>query len=796
MQKNYFFRVMAIAMIFLFSANWGFAQTNPATATLPVSFTSQTGATLPTFMAIHRFGTTSGAIPTTRTTIDGNADLPNTSLNGSGGWIAETNDGLSILASGSNAAGAILFEFSTTGKENIQVSAIRWTKLDQTFRTMSIALQYRIGDSGTWIDVDSPSSSVYSTGIVGRANGVSDTQNLPVSTNNKPIVQIRWIYWESNAGTGGSRDRLGLDEVSITGTDISTTPALSLADLPNITEGNSGTTDAVFTITSSIPAPVGGITFDIATADLTPTTSATAGTDYVASPVLGVTSLTIPANQTSITFNVTINSDTDIEPNETFSVNISNAVGATIADAQAVGTIINDDFELIKIHAIQGSGSESTMLGTRKVQGIVTRTFFGAGSLNGFYLQEEDADIDGDPLTSEGIFVYNPTVQPTVGDNVTVTGTVIEFGTTIKLTEISPAILVEINSNSNQLPIPINVTLPVANVSDLERYEGMLVNLKAATGNLVVTNNFDLGRYGQIVLAADEPDINAPGANAPGTDARIDQYTQFNLPSVAGNSAYLEAIKKRTIYVDDANTLQNIDPIKFGRGGMPLTASNTLRTGDEVESVTAVLDQRFEGYRLQIGASSELNIIPTNVRPTSPNLTGNPTLVVGNMNVLNYFNGDGMGGGFPTARGAQTPAEFTMQRDKIIAAIIGSGADVLSLNEMENDGYEATSAIQDLINGLNAASSPGTWQAIIPATGTITATDAITCAMIYKPAKVIPEGNLAALLTGEYEEVGRAAIAQTFKQLSNNALVTLVGGHFKSKGSLNAGLGNTDSGDG
>ncbi|WP_345088803.1 T9SS sorting signal type C domain-containing protein [Flavobacterium chungnamense] len=199
-----------------------FGQTNPTTATLPFNFTG--AATLPTSMAVHRFGTSAGAIPTTRITTDGNADLPVTTTNNSGGYMIEGVsgvDGVTVLASGSQSAGAIISEISTTGLSNISVSWISWTKLDQASYTNSIALQYRVGDTGTWTNVDSPSSSVYSTSTAGRASGVSYTQTLPAGANNQTIVQVRWIYWVS-AGASGSRDRLGIDEVSITGTSAPT----------------------------------------------------------------------------------------------------------------------------------------------------------------------------------------------------------------------------------------------------------------------------------------------------------------------------------------------------------------------------------------------------------------------------------------------------------------------------------------------------------------------------------------------------------------------------------------------
>ena len=94
-------------------------------------------------------------------------------------------------------------------------------------------------------------------------------------------------------------------------------PILSINSIA-MPEGNSGTTIFTFTVTSNLPAPASGIAFDIATANNTATS---AGGDYVANSVNGAT---IPPGQTSCTFDVTVNSDTSPELDETFFVNISN----------------------------------------------------------------------------------------------------------------------------------------------------------------------------------------------------------------------------------------------------------------------------------------------------------------------------------------------------------------------------------------------------------------------------------------------------------------------------------------
>ena len=132
-------------------------------------------------------------------------------------------------------------------------------------------------------------------------------------------------------------------------------PTLSIADA-SITEGASGTKAMTFTVRMS-QASASAVTYTIGTADGT----TTAGSDYVSSTLVGET---IPAGQTSRTFTVTINGDATVEPNETFLVNLSATVGATIATSQAIGTIINDDGPTLSIadaSITEGNGGTKLM---------------------------------------------------------------------------------------------------------------------------------------------------------------------------------------------------------------------------------------------------------------------------------------------------------------------------------------------------------------------------------------------------------------------------------------------------
>ena len=133
-------------------------------------------------------------------------------------------------------------------------------------------------------------------------------------------------------------------------------PTLSIADVA-VSEGNSGTRLLTFTVKLS-KASTSSVRYNIGTA----TSTAAAGSDYVGRSLTGET---IAPGATSRTFAVTINGDNAREANETFMVNLSAPVGATIADGQAVGTIVNDDGPTLSIgNVLIAEGNSGTRLAT------------------------------------------------------------------------------------------------------------------------------------------------------------------------------------------------------------------------------------------------------------------------------------------------------------------------------------------------------------------------------------------------------------------------------------------------
>jgi hypothetical protein len=110
-------------------------------------------------------------------------------------------------------------------------------------------------------------------------------------------------------------------------------PTISIASA-SVNEGDSGTTNLTFTISLSAVS-TNDVTVDYATSN----GSATAGSDYTATSGTA----TITAGSTSTTVVVSISGDTSVESNESFTLSLSNASGATLATASATGTINNDD---------------------------------------------------------------------------------------------------------------------------------------------------------------------------------------------------------------------------------------------------------------------------------------------------------------------------------------------------------------------------------------------------------------------------------------------------------------------
>lgn len=413
------------------------------------------------------------------------------------------------------------------------------------------------------------------------------------------------------------------------------------------------------------------------------------------------------------------------------------------------------------ISTIQDSGFSSPESGNKRtIEGIVVGDFETFDSLAGFFLQEEDSDTDGDPATSEGIFVFNSwRDEVSVGDVVRAKGTVTEF---FGLTELTDVTDLEVCGTATP-PAPTDLTGPVPD-SDREAVEGMLVTF---TDTLYVTDTFNLHTFGEVWL---------------GMGSVIEQPTN-ELPAGPNMEALAAENIERSILLEDDRTgeLEPGDPIPF------LHANGTLRLGDSTDSLTGVMSYGFGQYRIH--ATQAVDFDETNPRPVVPDVGGD--LVVGSFNVLNYWTT--IGCGFE-CRGAQTPEQLAAQTAGLVEAIRGMGADIVALQEMENPvGFDyanknspAHDPINTLVDALNAAEGSTVWKWVGPADHYNDYP--IRNEIIYKADSVNQVGGPDAFADPAFDAIApsgtpyaRPPLAQTF--VANGEMFTIVVNHFKSKGS-------------
>jgi len=424
---------------------------------------------------------------------------------------------------------------------------------------------------------------------------------------------------------------------------------------------------------------------------------------------------------------------------------------------------------ITKIHDIQGSGDKSPLEGkTVTVKAVVVGDFENPEGLGGFFLQEEDRDVDSDPNTSEGIFVYarDAATNVMVGDLVTVTGTITEYESMTEIKSITKTTI----CGTVDVPSAVSITLPISDAA-LERVEGMRVTLPQ---KLTVADTYGLGRYGEITLS----------------NGRLFNPTEVAAPGEPAQRVMAKNALNR-IVLDDGNAGQNPDPIIYPAPG--LTARHPLRAGDTAIGVQGVLTYSYGEYLVE--PTTIPTFISTNTRKlTAPAVGG--SLRVASFNVENYFNGDGCGEGFPTSRGAATLTDFERQRDKLVKALVGLNADIIGLEEIENDGFGPQSAIYDIVRGMNAAAPIGTSYAYVTPSVDQLGTDAITVALVYCTQTVKPVGNPATMLMSDLPEMSRPPLAQTFADKASGAELTVVVNHFKSKSTSSAHGPDRDQGDG
>lgn len=469
------------------------------------------------------------------------------------------------------------------------------------------------------------------------------------------------------------------------------------------------------------------------------------------------------------------------------------------------------------IHAVQGSGSATPLAGEAlTIEGIVVARLVGGidDTLQGFFVEAEDVDHDGDPATSEGLFIDAASgglaAGLAVGDRVRVSGTARERSGRTVLEALTN---VELCTRGEPMPTAASLALPLAGIpsgdlaaaldaidSRYEPLEGMRVRVAAP---LVVAESFELERFGRIALD--------PGS-------RIRSFTDTALPSAAGFAAHQIEIARGRLLLDDGDdgedsALIHGRPLPFPAPG--LSISHRLRSGDRITNLTGVVDGLSSsstggasgprGARIRFVPETASEIIErANPRPAAPPVVGGSLRIV-SFNVGNAFatidatpsNSTGPCGpaGQLDCRGADSPAELERQTAKLVAALCRLEPDIVGLVEMENDADDA--AASGLVAAANAVAGCGPF-GLVP-TGPV-GSDAIRVALAFKTTSAEAIGSPAILdrsVDPRFDDFrNRPVVAQSFRELATGRRFTLAVAHLKSKGSSCAFLGDPDSGDG
>jgi hypothetical protein len=389
----------------------------------------------------------------------------------------------------------------------------------------------------------------------------------------------------------------------------------------------------------------------------------------------------------------------------------------------------------IPISSVQGKGYRSPLVDSDvTISGIVTHISTGGG----FYLENSEPRKDG--AASRAIFIADDKLPGSVqsGQRLEISGRVTETGsgrdTLTALTEISRH---RVCGGYEELPVT-TAELPMDSPMR-ESLEGMRVELGQS---LTVTDVYQLAK-GEVTLSPDGV-LRIP--------------TEVAMPGV-----FAQRLEQKN---RSAGIVANLP-----------SPPAPVPVGSVVRTVTGVMghngrDQQLFPERM-----------PTFEVPSPPALepAANGHIRIVSSNLLNFFNGDGSGGGFPTERGAKSPVEFAAQSNRTRAVMERIQPHLLAVQELENDGFGPDSAAHSLLTLLNAAGKDD-WAFIAPGNGPIGG-DVITVGLYYRQDILEAIGPPQTLDSDPFTGLSRRPLAQAFRERRSGKTFLVAANHLKSKGS-------------
>ncbi len=644
-----------------------------------------------------------------------NQTAPNTLTNGGVAEFAIVDPVVALNGSGTADAPSLVLYLDATGQQDVRVRFnVRDLDGSADDAVQQVAVQYRIGASGTWTNVSG--GYVADATTANAANQVTAVDvTLPTDAANQSQIQVR--IFTTNAG--GSDEWVGIDDIQVTSTEQGgggpdvTPPALVSSNPADNATGVATSADIVLTFNDTVQAGTGDITITNGAGDVRTITVGSADADG------------------TVTFNgstATINLATDLAAGTAYDVIVSsgaiqddagNAFAGIAADALDFTTAT--PVQTVAIYTIQGAGHVSAFAGqTVTTQGVVT-----AVDSNGFYIQ--DPTGDGNIATSDGIFVFTSSAPGvTVGHQVSVRGQVSEFTPSgaapgsLSITQITatpasisdlgigPAVAAtQLGGSAGRKP-PTEVLDddglttfdPVHDGIDFyESLEGMLVTVK----NPVATG--PTSDFGEIYTVVDSDDNPTNGLNATGLTDRGTILVEGGEPAFGDTNTVGGDFNPERIQIDDDS------------GILAGFTTPQVNAGAQLSDVTGVVGYNFGNYEV-VATQAYTVANPGTLTRETTSITGSAErITIASYNVENLDPKvedinlvDGNTAAQRQANVDDDTVKFTQIADQILNNL--RAPDILALQEVQdNDGAElsgvtsASVTLQRLVDTINAAAA-------------------------------------------------------------------------------------------
>ena len=388
----------------------------------------------------------------------------------------------------------------------------------------------------------------------------------------------------------------------------------------------------------------------------------------------------------------------------------------------------------VAIPEIAGNGNFTYSNRPIVTSGVVTAKLTEAG-VDGFVVQDKTGD--GNPNTSDGIFVYSQTTELSIGDEIQITATVGTDETRVYLTDITQVKLISRHNTVTPVKIKYSVSNP-----NLNQYRGMLVEFDQI---LWVNNNYYLSNQGELELGVKRKPIP----------------TNLAFPKTSEYTALVNENALAPVYLNNV--------------------SASVRMGERVDNLQGVLTYVSGKYILT--PSQTPVVFYGNPRKREHDAIGNYNLKVCGFNLEYYLTSPNS-----SSMGPRTQAEMNRQHAKIVDALLAIDADVYGLVEIE----QGQAALSKLVQALNTSTSSARYGYVADNTsvsGTYT-----KAGYLYRSDKVTPYNNLRTI--NSPTPLFRKQL-QAFTLKSNNERFIFSINHFKAKSGCNSAIGeDADKGDG